>query len=56
MSDAAYYAHREQAERALAKAAKDPQIRTIHETLAGKYADLAKRENLTAEFRTDRIA
>jgi uncharacterized protein YunC (DUF1805 family) len=44
MSDAEYYLWREQEERALAAAAKIPGIRTIHETLAVKYAELAQRE------------
>jgi hypothetical protein len=33
MSDAEYYLQREQAERALADAAKDPAIRAIHDAL-----------------------
>jgi hypothetical protein len=44
MSDVDYYRQREQAEKDLAAAATDPAIRAIHETLAGKYAELAHRE------------
>ena len=44
MSDVAYYLRREQAERELAEAARDPAVRAIHETLAGKYGELAHRE------------
>ena len=44
MSDVEYYLRREQAERDLAEAASDPAIRAIHETLAEKYAELARRE------------
>jgi len=42
MGDVAYYLRREQEERDLAKGATDPTIRAIHETLARKYADLAR--------------
>jgi hypothetical protein len=44
MGDVPYYLRREQEERGLAAAAKDPAIRAIHETLARKYAELARRE------------
>jgi hypothetical protein len=44
MSDAAYYAQREQAERAIAQAAKDSKARDIHLALAEKYAELVSRE------------
>lgn len=44
MSDVAYYQRREQEERDLAAAAKSPEIRAIHETLAQKYAELARHE------------
>jgi hypothetical protein len=44
MSDAAYYAQREQAERALAQAANDPNARNIHLVLATRYAELVQRE------------
>ena len=44
MGDVAYYLRREQEERDLAGAATDPAIRAIHHTLAGKYAELARRE------------
>ena len=44
MGDVAYYLRREQEERELAAAASDPQIRAIHEILAQKYAELARRE------------
>ena len=42
MSDVAYYLRREQEERALAKAARSPEIRAIHGLLADKYAELAR--------------
>jgi hypothetical protein len=45
MSDVAYYLQREQAEMALADAAKDPAIRAIHITLAQKYAELTRKES-----------
>ena len=44
MTDAAYFAQREEAERALAKAAAAPNVRDIHLDLAARYAALAKRE------------
>lgn len=44
MSDVEYYLRREQEERELAGAAKSSDIRAIHETLAQKYAELARRE------------
>jgi hypothetical protein len=40
MNDAAYYAHREQAERVLADQAADTAVRDIHLQMAAKYADL----------------
>jgi len=43
MGDVSYYLRREQEERNLAAAAKDPAIGAIHETLAQKYAELARR-------------
>jgi hypothetical protein len=44
MTDAVYYAQREQAQRALAESAADPKVREIHLKLATKYAELAARE------------
>jgi hypothetical protein len=44
MSDAEYYAQRERDERALAAIAKTPEIRAIHNSLADKYAELARRD------------
>jgi hypothetical protein len=49
MTDATYYAAREQAERALAEAAGDSAVRNIHLTLAEKYAELARREQPTGQ-------
>jgi pyridoxine/pyridoxamine 5'-phosphate oxidase len=43
MSDATYYAQREQAERALATAANDSAVRNVHLILAEKYAELVRR-------------
>jgi len=48
MSDKAYYAQRELEERALAEAAKDVSVRSIHMTLADKYADLARPSEVQA--------
>ena len=47
--DTAYYARREEQERALAAKASDPAIRAIHSAMADKYAELAKREIWPAE-------
>jgi hypothetical protein len=44
MNDAAYYAHREQVERALAEQADEPSVRDIHLEMAEKYADLVQLE------------
>jgi hypothetical protein len=44
MSDAAYYAQREQVERAFAERAASREVRNIHLKLAAKYAVLAQRE------------
>jgi hypothetical protein len=44
MSNVEYYLHREQAEWHLADTARDPGIRAIHQTLAEKYAELARIE------------
>ena len=44
MSNAAYFAQREQAERALAKTAAAPNVRDIHLDLADRYAELARHE------------
>jgi len=41
---AAYYTQREQAERAFARAARDPRAREIHLKLAEKYAELVRSE------------
>jgi hypothetical protein len=47
--DAAYYARREEQERALAAKAVDPAIRAIHCAMADKYAELARRGARPAE-------
>ena len=54
MSDTAYYAQREQDERALAEAAADPQIRAIHLTLADKYAEEVRSRAFPTEEKTYR--
>jgi hypothetical protein len=51
MSDVEYYLRREQEERGLALAARSPEIRAIHETLAQKYADLARAQMPRPEAR-----
>jgi hypothetical protein len=51
-----YYAQREQAERALAQAAKDTSVRDIHLLLADKYAELTKRESVLEPFWNVRAA
>jgi hypothetical protein len=43
MSDSAYYRERAAAERAKAEAAKDGKIAAIHNELADRYDELAKR-------------
>jgi hypothetical protein len=50
MTDAAYYTQREQAERALAQAAKDSTARNIHLLLADKYAELTKQHSVLEPF------
>jgi hypothetical protein len=44
MTNAAYFAHREEAELALARAAASPNVRDIHLDLASRYAMLAKNQ------------
>ena len=45
MTNAAYFAERERAERALADTASAPKVRDIHLALAARYAELAKHES-----------
>jgi hypothetical protein len=56
MTDAAYYAQREQAERALAQSAKDASVRNIHLLLADKYAELIKQQSVLEPFGIVRAA
>jgi hypothetical protein len=44
MSNVEYYRLREQEERVMARSAKTPAIRAIHETMADEYAALARNE------------
>jgi hypothetical protein len=42
--DAIYYSRREADERVLAARCTDPRVQAVHQMLADKYAELAKRE------------
>jgi len=52
MTNAAYFARREEAELALARAATSPKVRDIHLDLANRYAMLAKDQHQAVELRT----
>jgi hypothetical protein len=56
MTNAAYFAQRERAERALAQSAAAPNVRDIHLTLAARYAELAKNEMALHNRATARVA
>jgi|tagenome__1003787_1003787.scaffolds.fasta_scaffold20471325_1 hypothetical protein len=43
MTNAAYYAQRERAERTLAESTDNPRVRAIHLELAERYAKLRQR-------------
>ena len=53
--DAIYYSRREADERALAGRCTDPRVQAVHQMLADKYAELAKRE-LSALSGTERMS
>lgn len=42
--DALYYTQRETAERDLAETTADPRVRAVHQSLADRYSEFAKRE------------
>ena len=44
VDDSVYYARREADERALAATCGDERVRAVHQMLASKYSELAKRE------------
>jgi len=52
MTNAAYFARREEVELALAKAAASPKVRDIHLDLANRYAMLARDQHQAVELRT----
>ena len=56
MTNAAYFAQRERAERAMAQSAAAPNVRDIHLTLAARYAELAKNEMALHNRATARVA
>ena len=56
MTNAAYFAQRERAERALAKAAAAPNVRDIHLALAARYAELARHEATLQQGGAARVA
>jgi hypothetical protein len=48
MTNATYYAQREEAERTLADSAADPKVRDIHLAMAQMYAELASQKYASA--------